>query len=564
MTFSGGELLVQAIKEQGIDVAFGLVGNQISPILVHMKKYGLKFIGVRHEQAAVHMADGWAQIKRQCGIAMVSGGPGFSNSINGIVKAYMAETPILIIVGSVVTEQKDKGALQDMDQLSMVRQYCKWCATVHDTKRIKEYIARGIEVAYKGRRGPVVLEIPISILRREIESPESIQCIRNYENYLVNYVPSEAFAEVVDVLANADKPIVLVGDEAYYSKAEVLLNEFVEIAKIPVFTINKARGLISDDKSYCYGLGRVLEAGPQIYALSQADTILCIGVNKDYQMSSFDKPVFNENQTFIFITESNDKYTYINCKKFLEIVGSINVCLKGLIDAYKEKNIAMNKSQWVKVLDENTEKFWTELYKENYSETSLINPMKLIQGIQAEIEKDTIIVLDGSNAMFWGSLLFKATEIGQIIIAPDGTHGSMGCGLPLALGAKVAAPEKRVLLYTGDGSIGFNMMEIDTSIKYEIPITIVIHNDAAWGLCKTTQEVLYNDVYAADIGMVYYDKVTEALGGHGFLLEKQEDMLEILNKAMKLEKTVCINAMVDKNSYSPGLKWFNEVLRSMK
>ena len=564
MTISGGELLVQAIKEQGIDIAFGLVGNQISPILVHMKKYDLRFVGVRHEQAAIHMADGWAQTKRQCGVAIVSGGPGFNNSINGIVKAYMAETPLLIITGSVVTEQKDKGGLQDMEQLSMIRQYCKWCATVYDTKRIKEYIARAIKVANSGIRGPVVLEVPISILRREIEETEIVQGNGNYEKYFQSFISNESIANIVDILSKAKKPIILVGDEAYYSKAEELLNKFVNTAKIPVYTINKARGLISDDKDYCYGLGRVLESGPQMYALSNADTILVIGVSKDYQMANFDEPVFHSNQTFIYVTENKYKYNYIQSRNFIEIIGSINTILKALTDTIREKNIIMDTHHWCNLLNKNKEEFFKELFNQNNMETQFINPMKLIQCIQAEIEKDTIIVLDGSNAMFWGSLLFKATEVGQIIIAPDGTHGSMGCGLPLALGAKVAAPEKRVLLYSGDGSIGFNMMEVDTSIKYEIPITIVVHNDSAWGLCKTTQEVLYKDVCAADIGMVYYDRITEALGGYGFLLNKQEDLLDVIKKAMILDKTVCINSIVDEKSYSPGLISFNETLRAMK
>lgn len=559
----GGEKVAIALKKVGLNTVFGLVGNQISPILVHLREYGIEFVGTRHEQAAVHMADAWAQCKRSCGIAIVSGGPGFTNTINGIAKAYYAETPLLIITGSVVSSQRDKGSLQDMDQLSVVKGLCKWGATVYDGNRIEEYVMRAVEVAMTGKKGPVVLEIPINILRQKVKSDEEvsfehINCIRKN----IVYEKSDIVKSVFKGLISAEKPLILLGDEVYYANVDEKIEFLVNKLRIPVATVNKARGIISDDNQYCIGNGRILENGPQIYALQEADFLLVVGVRWDYQMDSFEAPIFSDKQKIVYITENSE---LVMLRQNVEVYKTnINGFIQQMCEVCKNEKKFENIN-WNKRLDEHIEEFWRNIYKENKVYEEFVSPLNLLQHISQFIDEDVILVLDGSNAMFWAGLLLKATTVGQIIIAPDGQHGSMGCGIPLALGAKVANPDKNVLLYTGDGSVGFNLSEFDTSIRYNLPITVIVHNDGKWGLCETTQKILYENVCGTVIREVNYAKIAYGFGGYGEVINND---IEVKNKITKdtifRDKLMCFDAKVEGSRYSPGLISFNERLEKMK
>lgn len=562
---TGGEIVAAAIHNVEIDTVFGLVGNQISPILVHLKKNNIQFIGTRHEQAAVHMADGWAQCNRKCGMAMVSGGPGFTNTVNAITKAYYAETPVVVITGGIVHTQRDRGNLQDMEQISIVKNVCKWAFTIYDANRIEEYIYRAVNVAMNGRKGPVVIEIPINVLRSECKEREL--CIK--QNILGNFdggsYPSRSLVErICDDLIASKRPLILLGDEVYYSKEDEMVRQVFQQMKIPVATINKARGLISDDEKFCIGNGRVLEDGPQMYAVKNADLILVLGVRWDYQMNSFEAPTFTEQQKIIYVTENQEFMPYrentelVLCKMSAFIETMCQIVQNGRVIDYKK--------DWFQEIHDNEKSYWNKILKnEMCRNRAYVSPLKLLMHISKFIDKDTIMVLDGSNSMFWAGLIFRATAVGQIIIGSDGQHGSMGCGIPLALGAKKANPDKKVLLYTGDGSVGFNIAEFDTSIRYKLPITVIVHNDEKWGLCETTQKILYEEVCGTLINDVDYSNIAKGFGGYGDCIMNDDDIVRKINKETLFQnKLMCFDAKVDGSAYSPGLIVFNETLKKMK
>lgn len=559
----GGEKVAISLHNAGFDVVFGLVGNQISPILAYLKKNGIKFIGTRHEQAAVHMADGWAQQNRRCAVAMVSGGPGFTNTINGITKAYKAETPLLIITGSISYSQKDKGNLQDMDQLSIVKECCKWCTTVYDVGRIEEYIYKAIKISMSGKKGPVLLELPIDVLKKNDKN--QIKYISNDIENDKSYIHNESLyiKKYINVLKEAKNPLILIGDEVYYNKLENEINDLVSKIKIPVFTINKARGIVADSSAYCFGNGRVIDYGPQIKALKEADIILVLGVPWDYQMDCFGPPTFSKEQYIIYITENDNPFIVI--ENGIKVIIKMKTFILNMIDEQMNNQINIEKKEWCSYLRKNAEIFWKDLMDPQRISENYVSPVMLLNHISKYIDENTIVVLDGSNAMFWAGLFLKASKVGQLIIAPDGQHGSMGCGLPLALGAKEACPENKVILYTGDGSFGFNLIELDTSLRYNLPITIFVHNDGKWGLCETTQEILYGDVCGTEIQEVDYDKITNAFGGYGYTVNNNDDIEKIIRPDnIFSDRVVCFDIKIDDKAYSPGLLSFNETLKMMK
>lgn len=561
---TGGELLAEQIKREGIDTIFTLIGNQVSPTLVHMSDYGIKVIHARNEKGVVHMAEGWAQVKRQAAVAIVSGGPGFANSLTGIIKAYYAQTPLLLITGGVVPRQRDMGVLADIEQVSFVKPYTKWSCTVHDAARIPEYISRGIQFASTGRRGPVVLEIPIDVLKKRVES-EPLRYDSDLTREDISLAAPEKVDAFLEMLSLAKRPVIIAGDEVYYEGAEKELAEFVEKTRIPAFTVNKARGCIADIHPLCMGSGRVLEAGPQLYAYQNADTVITIGMENDYQMEYLGPPNFSDEQKFISINKEAFSLINGNYRTDLALLGSVGRVMKQISERIVGLSIDYNFSEWLDLLNENKKRYWEELEKENSRKpTSLVNPYRCIREIQRLIDEDAVIVIDGSNAMFWATLCFNCNHPGQVIIGPDGVLGPMGSGVALAVGAKAAAGDREVVLYTGDGSFGFNAIEFDTAVRLDLPIKVFIHNDETWGFCKTTQEILYNKTEAADLGMIHYEKMAEALGGYGELISDEKDLTEGITKAKESHLPACLNIMVDKYAYSPGANAFNEALKLQK
>lgn len=560
MNITGGKLVAKALQKNEIKLTFGLVGNHLSPIFVYLQDYGIRLIDVRHEQAAVLMADGFAQVERKPAVAMVVGGPGFTNAISGIVKAYMANTPMLVILGAPIQTKKDKGSLQDMEQIQMIKPYTKWAASIQSAERIPEYINMALQRAVSGRRGPVVLEIPINVLKSEVEENQVIW--PHYQAPIYDSCLGEkAIEKIVSILKQAKNPIVIAGDEVYYNNAENELVSFIERSRIPVFTVNKARGCIPDKHSLCFGNGRILEAGFCMYAYSRADCILNLGIYSNYEMGFYEPPIFSKDATMITIVQEPEQCTAQNGNDGFTARGSMMLTLQALTKAVKENNYSCS-SEWVKQLKKQNKLFWEDILN-NQVHKEKVNPVQLISTIQNIIPEDSIIILDGSNSMFWGSLLFTCNHPGQIIIAPDGTFGAMGGGLPLALSAKIANDEKTVILYTGDGSFGFNMAEIDTAIRWNIKVVTVIHNDRAWGFCKATQEASYGEEKVAyvDLQNGNYEKIVEAAGGYGDLVETNDEIDKSLKAALISNSFACLNVIVDEKMQALGALSFNESLK---
>lgn len=560
-SITGGEYILKTLNEYGVKQIFTLVGNHISPVLVHKDKYEIQVVDVRHEQAAIYMADAYAQISRYIGTAFVVGGPGFTNAITGIVKAYMASTPLLVFVGSTVKSQNDTGGLQEMEQLDMIHKYSKWTATINDAERVPEYINRAITIARSGRMGPVVLEIPIDMLKRKAAYPKiSFLGMPDNQCDLTN----EMAVRIADFIKSAKNPIVLAGDELYYQRAEQEFIRFVEKSNLPVYTIGKGRGCIPDNHRLCFGNGRLLEAGSILKALEKSDVLFIVGVYSDYQMNSFKGRLFDNKKAVIRICMEPHSDNFRSGSEVINISCNINQGLKKLNQFFSEKDTILH-TQWIDELKEQHIRYFDQLMKKSINNiTNKIQPYRLITKLMEKLPEDSILVIDGSNAMFWMSLLYQAKTPGQVIIGPDGTLGPMGCGVALAVGAKAAAPDRMVVLYTGDGSFGFNAIELDTANRNHLDIKIVIHNDMAWGICKSTQELLYEATSSVDLGMVNYELWAAAMGGKGYLLKEEADIEHILNQLLAEQGITCINAMVDETSYAPGTEEFNKALEKMK
>lgn len=554
MEVNGGRLVSMALKRQGIDRIFGLIGYQVTHIFDGFHNEGIIINDVRHEQAAVHMADGWAQVTGKPAVAVMIGGPGFTNAISAVLKAQTANTPLVVITGAADPDKTHMGAMQEIDHCAMVKDYVKWSVLIPTVKRIPEFISRAFQYAVNGKPGVVVLAVPTGVLSEkvrveEISWPEEETSVRK-----VVYPNPADIKRAVEILKNSNRPVIIAGSGVLYAQATAELKAFVEETGIPVYTINSGRGSIPDRHEMSFGLGRPLEGGPQLYGFKNADTVVVLGVKLNFTMGYGLPPIFDEKQNFIQVDIDPTEFGKSGRSVQLGIVGDSKIVL-AMLKAEVEKALLPSFASWAEKLRSEEKNYWED-FRNTYSrqEENKVNPLDLLNTLRNLMPEDYISVIDGSNALFWGLLLLECNHAGHQIIAPSGILGPMGTGLPLALGAKIAKPDKTVLLYTGDGSLGFNLAELDTAVRLNLPIIIVVHNDGAWGLPKDTQTRLFGENYAVDLGITRYDKVLESLGGYGELVMRKEGLVPAVQRAMEAKKPSCINVVIDEKLISPGAK----------
>ncbi len=552
---NGGRLAAIALKKLGINRIFGLIGYQATYLFDGFDEEGIEIFDVRHEQAAVHMADGAAQVTGAVEVAVTIGGPGFTNAISAVLKAQTSNSPLVVITGAAEPFKRDIGAMQEIDHWNMVKDYVKWSVAVPTAQRIPEYIYKAVQRAVNGKPGVVVLAMPVNILSEKVLLEDINWPGDEITKRKVIHPEVSDVKRMLELLNSSRKPIIIAGSGMLYSHAQEELQAFVEKAGIPVYTINAGRGSVPDGHELAFGLGRPLEGGPQLYGFKNADTVIIMGLKLNFTIGYGKPPIFDGKQNFVQIDIDPEELGRSGRKLDVGIVGDLKETLKLLLEEVSKVSLP-SYAPWIEELRAREAEYWQEFNKTymGYAGTK-VNPAELINLIQSQLPPDFISVVDGSNALFWGLLLLKCTGVGHQIIGPSGILGPMGTGLPLALGAKAAQPDKTVLLYTGDGSLGFNLAELDTAIRLGIKIIIVVHNDGAWGLPKDTQNRLFKkENYAVDLGLTRYDRVVEALGGYGELVTCREEILPAVGRALEAEKLACINVIIEESIMSPGTR----------
>ena len=548
---SGGQLAVDALIEKGVRKVFSLSGGHILPLYECSEGSCLEIFTTRHEQAAVFMAEAWGRMTRKPGVALVTAGPGFSNSISAIANAQMANSPLLLIAGVVGIKAVEKLDLQDMPQLPVIEPLVKKALCCQKTERIGEFIDLAYRTAASGRPGPVYLEIPIDIWSGEVEESGVKKVSTVTESRAVDL---EKAGVLLKMLEESEKPVFIAGSGAYYSGAEKELADFIEKTGAPAFTSSSGRGVISDTHPFCFETALAIRPSAASDALIKADLIVLLGnrISLYYAYGDFLNPHAKLAQVDIRPEEIGRNRTI-----HLGINSDIKALLAVLNRMISEKgNSAILKQRFAPWIDflrgkEKEKKSFAALAWE--SKSSPAHPLRICAEINQFMDReDDIVVADGGDTQVWMAMTRTVRRSGHYLDA--GLFGCLGCGLPYAHAAKLLYPDKRVCLVTGDGSIGFNFMEFETAIRKKLPAVTVIFNDQQWGMIRHSQEVKrgrYNKE-GSEIGMVNYHKAVEALGGKGILVENPEDIRPALEQAFSADVPVCINVLTDPKPISPG------------
>jgi acetolactate synthase-1/2/3 large subunit len=536
---TGSHLICKALKLEGVKNIFALAGDHILPVLDVIADQDFRIIDTRHEQAAVHMADAWSRITEQPGVCMYTT-PGFANAIPGLTNASHTEAPVISIAGCADTHDLGRGAQQEIEQVAMADPITKGSFMVHDARRIPEFIARAMRLAFSGRRGPVHLTIPIDVQEQSVD-----------EDQLVFYKPEEYRAgsslladpekvrQAIALLRQAEKPLAVAGSAAGYTLSGEALQRFVEMTRLPIVTEEQARGLISDDHPYAFGF---FERGLNRVAgkIRDADVIVLLGRKQDFVIGFCRPPNVRADAKIIQIDPSPLEIGR-NRGVAVGMVGDVTSVLEQLTK--EAANHVWEELPWLDDLRavRAAQAEWAEKLARPATPMHALFVHKTLKSI---LRPDDCIVFDGGDFCHFGRSLLPALIPKHWLYVSS--LGMLGASLPSALAAKLAYPDSRVFMLTGDGAFGFNGMEFDTAVRHKLNIVAILGNDSAWGIDRQIQLGLYHRAVATDLLQTRYDQVVQGLGGYGEFVDRPEDLAPALERALGAKRPALLNVTVER------------------
>jgi acetolactate synthase-1/2/3 large subunit len=526
----GGILVGKALKNEGIEVIFTLSGS-LNTIYNACVDEGISLIDMRHEQAVANAATGYAIATRKPSIALVTEGPGVVNMASGIATAWYACAPVIGISTHAPYQYEGMGAISEFDSQAMYRRITKWIAYCTQTKRIPEYIATGFRYATTGRKGPILLDFPVDTLKLKVEEKEvSIIQSSRYRTNARPYGDPILVKKAVEWLLDADRPGILIGSGVLWSEASEELIKFAEFMKIPVCYAIGGKGCIPDDHPLCGG-----PVGYDFGSISGADVLLAIGVRFE-EILNFGKGDFYADDIKIISVDIEPTEIGRNRPVDLGIWGDAKAVLTQLLEAskniLKKKRKKREETEWLKDVQFTLKSMNEILYSGASSSKKPIDPRRLGKEVCEFLDRESYIIMDGGNIQAHITPLFCARFPGSYMSALGGSLGHLGGGVPFAIGVKTARPDKKVLVIEGDGSFLFNASEIDTAVRHDKQIVIVIGNNSQWGMVRHAQQLTKAyDVCSRLNDTVRYDKFSESLGGYGELITEPDEIKPALKRA---------------------------------
>ncbi len=536
-TVSGGALVARSLAALGVKHLFTLCGNHLLSVYDACIDHGIRLIDTRHESGATHMADGWARVTGEPGIALVTGGPGLTNALTGLLAAHGSDSPLILLSGASELERAEMGALQESDQVALAAPCTKWSRQVPETRRIPDFIARAYRAALAGRPGPVHLAIPADLLDAHVDEEAVVDLPPGDHVGTPTYAPRERIERAIALLASAERPIVVAGSGAWHSAAGPQLRAFIEATRLPLLTIETARGLVSDRHPFCVGYADPsLSAAARLAA--EADVVLLLGKKLDYRLR-FGRaygPAARLIQVDVAPTEIG-----ANRPVELGIVGDVGAVLEQLTEAAGRGGHAWRELPWLDRLRRARDEERAEHARLAADDTTPMHPVRVGRELAELVDEATILVFDGGDFVHWTRSTLDALRPGGWIRI--GAMASLGAGLPFAIAAKLAHPAAPVLYITGDGSLGFYIMEFDTALRHDLPIVAVVGNDAAWGIERHFQVGLYGAARAvgSKLRPTRYDRIVAAMGGHGECVEAPMEIVPAMRRALASGLPACIN-----------------------
>ena len=537
----GGALLVEALHKAGIRRIFSVSGAGMATIYRCCAKTGIDVIHTRHESAAAFMADATARVTGHPGVCLVTHGVGLTNASTGIATAWLDQSPTINLVLGFPRSLQDRGNIQDIDQMAFAAPITKWARRVPETKRLPEYLATAARHALAGSPGPVVLELPIDVLTDQVDA--DVVQHHPWTSRQALAADEREIARAANVIAKAERPILVSGSGVRWAEAGADLANFVEAMCLPTFTRRLAYGLLAPGHPLNFGNGWFMQNGMIDYAAGLCDLLILLGGRMFYDLEYGQAPKLSATAKIVQIDIDPTNLGY-NRPVDVGIVGDVGVVLRQLGEALQGEAIPKAREKWVAELAEKQNEAHAAVAAYFTEEGSPIHPIRVWAEIARVMPEDTVIVPGQGDFDYWGDAILPVRRPGHYVRC--GRSGCIGAEIPFGIAAKLALPNAPVLITVGDGGFGFSAMELDTAARYKIPVILVVGNDGKWNMIKSQMTAMYGeeaDVFL-DLAPQQYHKVAEAFGGYGEYVSEPEQVGPAFLRALESGMPAILNISI--------------------
>ena len=538
----GGDAIIKALMDKGVDTIFGYPGGTVIPFYDMLYDSDLRHILVRHEQCAAHAAEGYARASGKVGVCLATSGPGATNLVTGIANAYMDSSPLIAITGQVVSNLIGNDAFQEVDIMGITMPITKHSYQPKDANDIPSIINTSFEIASTGRNGPVLIDVPKEVQEQELD------------DYVLGTIPtpgykptvkgnSKQIAKAAKMLIEAERPFILAGGGTILSGASEEVKKVAELINAPIATSLMGKGIV--DEKHDISIGMLGMHGKQVanQSVNKTDCLLAIGCRfSDRTTGKLEEFIPNAKVIHIDIDPAEIGK---NVAVDLPIVGDAKIVLNQLIKELEAS--PSDKTAWMKSIVDFKK---STIPRVSYDDIPL-KPQQVIKEIAHSITEDTIVTTDVGLHQMWAAHFLDISKPRKFI--SSGGLGTMGFGLPAAIGAKVACPDEAVLAIVGDGGFLMVSQELATIKEYDIPVVIAMLNNRKLGMVYQWQNKMYNERYSqTDMGNTPdFVKLAESYGINAVRVEEVDKTQEVLSKALKDNEAILVDITVEKNEFIP-------------
>jgi acetolactate synthase-1/2/3 large subunit len=540
---TGARIAIESLIAEGADLIFGYPGGAILPTYDALLDSKIRHILVRHEQGAVHMAEGYARVSGRPGVVLVTSGPGALNTVTGIADAYMDSTPLVVITGQVSTSLIGNDAFQEADIVGVTRPCTKHSYLVKDVSDLARIVKEAFYIATTGRPGPVLVDLPKDVQQAEcaFKFPDKVD-LRGFKPVVRGNL--RQIERAVEAIERASKPLFYVGGGVQWSDASAELTELAVGLGIPVTETLMGLGCFPASNSLCLGMLGMHGSYGTNTAVCNTDCLIAVGARFDDRVTGRIKDFAPEAESIIHIDIDPSSISK-NVKVDVPIVGDIKVVLAEMLRIVKgRESLAKRKAVWQKwhaqILQWQREKPLYERRNGNH-----VAPLNVVEELHNLTKGDCIIATDVGQHQMWVAQLFPFEHPRSLLTS--GGLGTMGYGLPAGIGAKLAAPDRAVVVISGDGSIQMNIQELATAVEYNIDLKVVIMNNYYLGMVRQWQEKFYSERYSySAMSVPNFVKLAEAFGARGFRIERPAELSSVMKEAFSTPGPVLIDVAIPK------------------
>ncbi len=528
----GGRLIAARLKAYGVTKLFTLSGGHLFSIYDGCRAEGIDIVDVRHEQSAAFAAEGWAKVTRAPGVCALTAGPGVTNGMTAIASAHQNHSPMLVLGGRAPQFRWGQGSLQEIDHVPFVRPLVKFAATAQDTEEIPALIDRAVRTAVTPHSGPTFVDLPLDYVFGEAASADPPAPLPDPAGG-----PGAGPREIdrADALLRAsERPVIMAGAGLYWGRGETALQTLAERLRIPVFANGLARGCVPADHELAFSRARRT-------GLQGADVAILIGAPLDFRLGFGGAFAPDAEIIAIDVAEpAHDPSRPLTA----ELYGALPATLDALREAASHRQPPTEREAWIRSLRATEDDSRAGERAELADDRAPLHPLRVFGELIRLLHRDAIVIGDGGDFVSYAGRVIDSFEPGCWL--DPGPLGALGCGPGYALAAKLARPDRQVVLLLGDGAFGFSAMEFDTLARHGVAVLAVVGNNGIWALEKHPMEALYGYSVAAELRpSTRYDQIAEALGCHGELVQTPSDLRPALDRALASGRPALVNVLTD-------------------